>query len=186
MTLFEYLAIAFSLVFSFAAMRLVAGLPYAVQRHSRYWVHAIAVCGQLLATIGVFWVFWSYRAVAWSLPRFLLVLGSPGMIYFNACTIMPENPSSVSSWREYYYSVHRRYFLGILCWALVITAASTFVLQLPWSHPSRLLQVVVVASGVVGAVSASERVHGALAIGLTTFFCVFAGVVAFQPGPLSR
>jgi len=30
-TLFEYLAIAFSLVFSFAAVRLVGGLPYALE-----------------------------------------------------------------------------------------------------------------------------------------------------------
>ena len=32
MTLFEYLAIAFSLVFSFAAVRLVGGLPAALAR----------------------------------------------------------------------------------------------------------------------------------------------------------
>ena len=37
MTLFEYLAIAFSLVLSFSAMRLVAGLPYAAHPNRRYW-----------------------------------------------------------------------------------------------------------------------------------------------------
>ena len=55
MTLFEYLAIAFSLVLSFAAMRLVAGLPYAVQADRRYWVHLVFVFshsryGSLLAS----------------------------------------------------------------------------------------------------------------------------------------
>lgn len=48
----------------------------------------------------------------------------------------------------------------------------------------RLFRVVVVFAGVVGAVSLNERVHAGLAIGLTTFLCIFVGVVAYQPGPL--
>ena len=39
MTLFEYLAIAFSLVFSFIAARLVAGLPHALDSSRRYFVY---------------------------------------------------------------------------------------------------------------------------------------------------
>ena len=39
MTLFEYIAIAFSLIFSYAAMRLVAVLPYAVATDKRDWLH---------------------------------------------------------------------------------------------------------------------------------------------------
>ena len=98
MTLFEYLAIAFSLVFSFAGMRLVGGLPYAVQPSRRYWIHLNFVCLLLLAAVVQFWIFWSYRTVEWTLPTFLLVLLSPGLIYYNACTLIPENSSAVESW----------------------------------------------------------------------------------------
>lgn len=38
MTLFEYLAIAFSLVLSSSAMRLIRALSHALQRDRRYWV----------------------------------------------------------------------------------------------------------------------------------------------------
>ena len=61
MTLFEYLAIAFSLVFSFSAMRLVAGLPYAAQANRRYWVHLVFVSAHLLLTAVGFWNLWNFR-----------------------------------------------------------------------------------------------------------------------------
>jgi hypothetical protein len=57
MTLFEYLAIAFSIVFSLSATRLLGGLSHVLQPERRYWVHATAVCGWLLAAIAVFWIF---------------------------------------------------------------------------------------------------------------------------------
>ena len=66
MTLFEYLAIAFSLVLSFSAMRLVAGLPYATQR-GQYWVHLVFVLSQLLVTVVAFWNLWSFREATWTL-----------------------------------------------------------------------------------------------------------------------
>ncbi len=61
MTLFEYLAIAFSLVYSFSAMRFVAGLPYATQPGRRYWVHLTFVCLLLIGTAMAFWAFWGFR-----------------------------------------------------------------------------------------------------------------------------
>ncbi len=101
MTLFEYLAIAYSLVFSFSAMRLVGGLPHALDPNRRYWLHVCWVLIQLVGTAGQFWLFWSYRDVEWSYPRFLLTLANPSLLYFNACTLVPEAPASVESWRTY-------------------------------------------------------------------------------------
>ena len=76
MTLFEYLAIAFSLLFSFTVMRLLAGLPPAAQPGRRYWVHLTFTCAQLAGTVATFWAFWSYRNATWTLPKFILVLAS--------------------------------------------------------------------------------------------------------------
>ena len=97
MTLFEYLAIAFSLVLSLSGMRLVAGLPHAIQAGRRYWVHLCFVCWQLVLTVMIFWLFWTFRSVNWNFVTFALVLASPSLIYFNACTLIPESPSSVES-----------------------------------------------------------------------------------------
>ena len=82
MTLFEYLAIAFSLVYSFSAMRIVAGLPSATQHGRRYWVHLTFVCLALIATAGAFWGFWSFRGVDWTMPKFFMALAGPVFVPF--------------------------------------------------------------------------------------------------------
>ncbi len=115
MTLFEYLAIAFSLVFSFTAIRLVGGLPFAFDGTRRYWIHLVVIGLQLGCVAGGFWGFWSYRDVVWSFPKFLLALSGPGVFYFLATTLVPESPSQVASWRDYYYSVRVPYFVGFSC-----------------------------------------------------------------------
>ena len=121
MSLFEYLAIAFSLVFSFSAMRLVSGLSHAFDSNRRYAVHLSHVLLLLFVTAAIFWTFWEFRDLEWNFLRFLFALAPTGLIYFLACTLVPDIPSSVSSWRSYFYQVRRRYFIGIGIWILVTT-----------------------------------------------------------------
>ena len=181
MTLFEYLAIAFSLLFSFSGMRLVGGLPHATRSSVRYWIHLSFVGLQLLITVVIFWAFWSFRNVAWNLPTFLLVLTSPGLLYYNACTLIPENSSAVESWHDYYYSVRRRYFIGFSCWILAIISISTIVFDLPLLHPARAVQAALLCVGVVGAFSTNSHVHASLVMFLLALLPI-AATLLFRPG----
>lgn len=185
MTLFEYLAIAFSLVLSFAAMRLVAGLPYATMSGRRYWVHVVMVCVQVLIAIVAFWNLWSFRDATWTLPTFVLVLASPGLIYFNACTLIPEQASSIESWRNYYYAVRRRFFLGIAAAVLVAATSSTVILQMPWIHPARAPMLVTLAVALIGVSSSNERVHAGVALGFILLPLVLAFTLLSEPGALA-
>ena len=185
MTLFEYLAIAISLAFSFAAMRLVGGLPYAAQPGRRYWVHLVLVCVSLVAAVNVFWIFWSYRDSSWTLPRFWLALSVPGLMYYCACTLIPENASAVADWRSHYYSVRRRYFVGLTVWSVLILSAATIMLEMPWSHPARLGQGGMLLLGFLGSASASERVHSGIAVVLLLLVGGMAFTVLSLPGSLA-
>jgi len=185
MTLFEYLAIAFSLVFSFAAMRLIAGLPFATRPGRRYWVHLVMVCGHLATTVAVFWALWSFHAATWTLARFALALANPALIFLNACTLIPEDSSAIESWRNYYYAVRQRYFIGVAAWALVLAGSATVLLRMPWSHPARLAQAWWLAFGLAGAVSSSERVHSALALSAIAIGLAIALTIIMQPGAIA-
>jgi hypothetical protein len=180
-SLFEYLAIAFSLVFSFTAMRMVGGLPHALHRERRYWVHLSGIAAQLLATAGVFWAFWSFRDTDWTFPRFILTLANPSMGYFVACTLVPESASSIESWRTYYYAIRTRLFVGVVLWGAVIALGSTFVLERSLSHPTRPFQVIVIAVGLLGAATDNPRVHAGIAASLIGVVTVAAFVVFAQP-----
>ena len=185
MTHFEYLVIAFALLLSFAGMRLIGGLPHAVQSGRRYWVHILFICWQLLITVGIFWVFWTFRNVNWNFPTFLLVLASPGLIYYNACILIPENPSAVESWHAYYYSARRRYFVGVILWGLALTVISTVVLHIPALHPARIAHAALLLSGALGLASSSHRVHASIALFNLALFLLLGFTVAFRPDVLA-
>jgi hypothetical protein len=186
LTLFEYLAIAFSLVFSFAAMRLVGGLPYAVDPDRRYWVHVTLVVVQLFSTVGVFWVFWSFRDVEWNLARFLLALSSPALIYFNACVLVPEVPGSIESWRDYYFATCQRYFAGVIAWTIAVMATSTIILDIPLIHPIRGIQAIYLVVGILGVSTRNPRVHAGIAVFFICMAPLIALSVGLRPGPLVR
>ena len=99
MTLFEYLAIAFGLVCSIAALRVVGGLPFAVAPARKYSVQLAVRLFHILGTAAGFWTFWSFRGVDWTFPRFLLALTVPGVWYYCSSVLVPENPEVVLNWR---------------------------------------------------------------------------------------
>jgi hypothetical protein len=185
-THFEYLAIAFSLVFSFAAVRLVGGLPYALEPQRRSWVHAAFVFHELMRVAAGFWVFWSYREIEWSFPSYLLALVAPGIVYYLAATLVPEDPSHVLSWEDHYYEVRRRYFLGILAWVLVVAVSTRVLIGLPVLHPFRLTQVAFAIFALVGASSRTPRVHRVLAALAVAIPLIAAFTVLLRPGTLTN
>ena len=184
MTLFEYISIANSLVFSFAALRLVAGLPHAIDPTRRYSVHLFYVFFIMFATAAAFWAQWSLREVNWNFLLFLLILGGPAVIYFMACTLIPDQPSSVLSWRDYFFSVRRNLFGGLCLWALFQVVASTLLLHIPLLHPYRLVQLGLLTLGVAGLASNSPSGHRLILIWAAVVMIV-GTFVFLRPGSLA-
>jgi len=181
MTLFEYLAIAYSLVLSFAAMRIIEGLPYVFDAARRYWIHLVFVCAALLSCIVDFWAFWNDRDADWDFLLFLTVLANPGLLYFIACTLVPRNSDSVDSWRDYLFSIRLRYFAAIGAYFAASAIQTTLFADLPLSSPIRLVEVTGLAVAIVGARTRSERLLSVIAL----FYIALAafGVLAFlRPG----
>lgn len=162
--LFDYLAIAFGLLYSVAALRVLGGLPAALARERRSWLHL----GLTFETLGLitisFWTFWSLRAVDWTFRGFALALLVPGLLYYCAAALVPENPENVTSWREHYFEVHQRWYGGLALWALGAALSATVNLGMGWFHPARGIHVTGIAIGLVGARSSNRRVHVVLVV----------------------
>ena len=186
MTLFEYLAIAFGLVYSVAALRLLGGLPLAVAVSRRYWVHLALTFFQLLLIAASFWSLWALREVNWTFPRFLLALSIPALIYYCSAVLVPENPGEVTSWRVYYFDVRRRYFVGVALWALVGATNASVNLRLPLTHPSRAVHLAVLLASLVAMSSSRPGVHAVLALLFGMIFVVWAVSLGLSPDWLAQ
>lgn len=186
MTHFEYLAMAFGLFFTLAALRLIGGLPYALDAARRYWVHSAATLMILIAGTATFWNFWSLQDVSWTFLRFVLALLIPALLYFNAATLIPENPSSVGSWEEHYVQYRMRFFLGLVLWAVAASVSDIVNAGAPLVTPIRGFHGLVVAFGVTGAVFSSHKVHATMFLVLTAVGVVIMLILAGMPNWFTR
>ncbi len=185
MTLFEYLAAGYTLVLSFAVIRALGGIAHAVHPARRYWVHVVWLAVILFASLGTFWAFWSYREVEWTLIRFALLLAVPALQYVFCSLLVPPDPSSVTSWRDYFFDVRIPLFAtGVLMTATVVVG-STVVLGVSLTHPVRLAQLTMMALFAIGLASDKPSVHSVLAAALSCIMVVVFLSVLGQPGALA-
>ena len=182
MTQFEYIAIPYSMVLSFTVLRALSVLPYAVRDGRRYWIHTAWVFLTLMTTLGMFWNFWFYREIEWTLPLLALALANPAILFVFASLLAPTDASATESWREYFFSIRLRLFVTGIAWDLSGLAGIFVLADLPASHPANAQLGFMLFAHVVGAVSKRPGVQAAIVVaGLLGVGLAFAGVVAPAP-----
>ena len=185
MTLFEYLAVAYSIVLSLAVVRLLGGLPVAMAHRARYWVHAAWIGFVLLRALSFWWSFWSYReVVSWNFFSFALVLVAPGLLYVMAAALVPDTPSSVSSWRDHYFAVHRQFFTTQALSVVAVVIQSVLVLGVPLLHPLRGSQLLFVVLALVGATTKNPRIHAVILVVAVLVYIPLIVAFFLQPGQM--
>jgi len=186
MTLFEYLAAATTLIYSFAVARLTAGLPYSIVKGRRYWVHLVMIGGLFFSIALLFWNFWSHHDDDWTFPRFLLSLAPAIITQFSAATLIPSSSDAVESWEEFYYSIRKRYFSAWIGLGLVLAFNATVLLDIPLIHPTWGPPLLLIAWGAVGLSSSNPRVHAGLAVSVVSAALLFGFLVFAAPGSLAN
>jgi len=183
MTLFEYLAIAYTLLISFAVSRVLTGLSAALSSERRYWIHLAYVVWILGSSLMVFWSFWFYRDVDWSLPRFMLRLMNPALLLILATQIMPANVSESISWRDHFFGIRRALCATASIWLCTTSFTSYFLREIPLTHPSRLFMGLSLVSFLAGVISSKPIVHGAIVVfNLATMAVAMAFIFASPSG----
>jgi hypothetical protein len=111
-------------------------------------------------------------------------LAGPGVVYFLSCTIIPDEPSTVPSWRDYFFSIRRKYFGGLCVWAVIMAMNTAIFLKVPLVHPSRALPAGFLVLGIAGLATDSPRYHALLLI-LLGVVALVAVAVLLRPGSLA-
>jgi F0F1-type ATP synthase membrane subunit c/vacuolar-type H+-ATPase subunit K len=162
MSQFEYLAIAFSLLYSLAALRIIGGLAHAALAENRSAEHLIFTKATLFLIAISFWVFFGLVDVRWTFIGFLIALMIPASLYYCAAVSIPEDPADVESWRDYWVRSRSRWSLGLAVWAASAAGSATVNLGMGLAHPARVVQGAALTIGIVGMSTTSDRVYRAL------------------------
>ena len=183
MTLFEYIAVASSIVISFTVIRLLDALPVASVTGRRDPIHLGWLIWLLWACATLWWASWSYRGVEWNYPKFLLFLSAPALLFGMVRTLTSTDGASVSSWQEHFERVRRRFFTLFCLYYLALALMTWLILGMPLLHWFRIIQVALIGVGLLGAGSESRRVQAAvLAVSLVALgFATVFGLVRPEP-----
>ncbi len=185
MTHFEYLAAGYVLILSFAILRGVSGVPYALNSSSRYGVHLVHLSNVLINCLVSFWVFWFFRDVEWTFYRFVITVLVPILLYVHASLLVPQDPSTVSSWREHFLSARIPIFASGAAYFIAVAVCHQAVLGIPALHPYEWPLYAAVAIYGVGLTSTKPSLHAGLALAI---FCIVAAIaigILAQRDPLS-
>lgn len=185
MTHFEYLSVAFSIVLSLAAVRLLGGLSAGVSAGRRYWPHALWIVVALVTSAMVWWNFWSFRDKEWHFYSFFSTLLVPASIYLQAVALVPENPAQIQSWEEHFFGARKRFFFSLIGFFVLIASGSWLLLGFPLMHPVRAFQALALAMAVAGAISDSRRLHQGLPVAFMAIIVFVTAVLFYQPGALA-
>jgi hypothetical protein len=183
-TLFEYVAVAVSLVCSFAAVRLLGGLAAVLDPDRRYWVHATWVFGGLYGLSLSWWTFWSNREVEWDYARFLMALSPRAILYVIAGLLIPADTQSVRSWQHHYFNIRIRFFALSLAYVAAIILNSVVLLGAPILHPRHLPLGVLGVMYVVGLVSEHPKLHAAIVMAFVGINLIGTALI-MRPGSLA-
>ncbi len=180
MTQFEYLAIAFSLLYSLAALRIIGGLSEAFEAETRSLPHLALTFVQLFLVAVSFWVFWSLRDVDWTFVGFLVALLIPGTLYYCSTVLIPAEPDEVASWRDYHRDVRHQWYLGLALWAVGAALSATVNLGMGLGHPARGIHGLAITVGLLGWLNRNERLHRGL-VALLIVMTVVTVAVQLRP-----
>lgn len=185
MSLFEYLAIAFSLVISTSVMRIADGLSDSFRGEERYWLYPGQLGVALVANVAAFWNFWSFHEAEWTFPHFVLAVSGPVALYFGSASLVPSDRDAVRSWRDHSRSVRGRFYRSLSAYAVLMAVTTTVLLGMGVHHPARIAQLVIFAIGFVGGTTENERAHQLLVVGTLLYSVVVLSTLAARPGALT-
>jgi hypothetical protein len=108
MSLFEYLAVAISIVLGFSLTHLLGSVPSVFGTSRRYSVHAVFFVFLVLLHPQLWWALWDlHDDSSWTLLTFFYTLMGPALLYLTATSLIPADRSFSERWDVHFESARR-------------------------------------------------------------------------------
>ena len=182
MSMFEFVLTGFTLVLALVITRVLAGLRWVFAVGRIYWVHAVFVVALLVATSLVWWSLWYQRNNSWTyLPFAFNLLVGPGIMYFLAVLLIPDQPRRISNWRTYFYNIRRLLYGSLVLMILAAFIGALAINGMPLWHPAQFIMAAALALAVTGWRARSHVTHSVLAVCLGVLVLGAAVLASLSP-----
>jgi hypothetical protein len=178
-SLFEYIMVMVSIIQGLGITLALRGISRLIRSPHREPV--VLLWGVFLVFLYLqnWWAFWDLAAVEdWNIIKFLFIALYVCTMYGMTELILPMASSPDTNWLAHFNSI-RKWLFGMLC-ALAVLAIllNWYISGVPLVHPYRIMQLTVLALGVIGWITPNIVVHRWIA-GLL-FLVLFGGQVLFR------
>lgn len=182
MTLFEYLAVAFSIVLGFSLTHLLGSVRGVFDPDRRYFVHIGFFFFLILLHPQLWWALWNLHDDApWNLFTFFYTLAGPGLLYLISTSAVPIDRSQSPSWKDHFASSRRWIYGFTAAYALWGIGEVYWVFGVPLFHPYRIVQASLFLVSITAALLPSSRMDR---FAVTLLLIIFiAGQLAFRINP---
>lgn len=169
MTHFEYLAVGTSVLFALALGRTLTIAPYLFQSGKFDPLFGFIYFVFCYWLIGLWWVLWENSTVAsWDFFGYLLLIATPLAYYLVSLVLVPNEPESVLSWKDYYSAVCRQ-VSGLYAFTFVVGTSRLMYLENDFGWLGVLFSTPFIFVTIIGAMTASRAVHWLLGASLFIF-----------------
>lgn len=158
MTIFEYLMVLVSIVLGFALTQLLRGLAKFLRSDNRELAITLWALFLFLICLQNWWAFWDLRNIEdWTQYKFIFVAMIPIMLFISVELLVPMSTTAETNWSQHYRSVRVWFAAAGLMLVFLATLMSWYLMQIPWTHPYRLMQAGIMLSFSVGFFTSDER-----------------------------
>ncbi len=183
MTLFEYLAVAFSIVLGFSLTHLLGSARSVFNPELRHPVHILYFFFLLVLHPQLWWALWDLHDDApWNLFTFFYTLAGPGLLYLMTTFAVPNDRPASQSWEDHFVSTRPWIFGLTAAYALWGIGEVYWVFEVAMFHPYRIVQVLLFLVCVIAASRPSSRMDR---IAVTLLLIIFLGsqlIFRINPG----
>lgn len=183
MTLFEYLTVAISIVLGFSLTHLLANARNVFASGRRDWINSTFYLLLLISHPQMWWAFWDLQFYdKWNFLSFIFILLGPALLYMASTSLVPAGKASDIAWGNHFSEA--RYwvyglFVAYALWGVLIVY---WLFETPLLHPYRLLQIALLVPAIVGLLTRSRRVDGAIVLFMITAFVIGTLLFRILPG----
>ena len=160
MELFNYIAVAISIILAISAAHWLSGLRDVIASQRRDW---LVVCWYAYLGYLHLLIWWSlfaaHNVARWNLGTFTVAMAVPSFLYLALYTLLSEAPTAVRSWKEHFQKIRRWFFLFYGLFIAAAAVRETLLLGRPLFGVASGFDAISILNATAGAIWRNRRVQ---------------------------